>query len=351
MQLVNQTPVLARLGVTELPGKPFRAGILVAKATFRVTDRGAELETQTPYPVLLADEETELGVLPQDDLARRDDLFEVILLGAAYVPGGAPVGATTVSLAIGDLRREIAVHGDRVWEDRAGSPAITEPVPFTRMPLTWPRAFGGTAEVLVDDASPIDLADPRNPAGRGFDPGPAARDLCRAWKAPAGYPAYDVTRRLPNLEDPRAPIRAWNDAPAPLCWATLPMGSPLHHPAAGMDPAAAQAMRPEQLMVLPQAFYRAHPDWMIARPRPGATVRAEGVRADGAAFAFAFPALRVFADYVTGRHRGAREIEPRLLVLLPEAGRFYVVYRHAFTVRPLPGEEQGMRLRLEGVAP
>jgi hypothetical protein len=98
-------------------------------------------------------------------------------------------------------------------------------------------------------------------------------------------------------------------------------------------------------------LFRAHPDWLIARPRAGTPVRAEGVRAGGATFAFAFPALRVFADFVTGRHRGAREMEPRLLVLLPEAARFYVVYRHAFTVRPLPGEEQAMRLRLEEVAP
>jgi hypothetical protein len=346
VDLVNLTPVPASLSVSPLDGKPFRAGVITAKATFLITSSGAELDAQHPLPLLRADRATELGVLPSDDLIRRDPAFEVIVLGAAHAPSGQAVEAMTVALAVGDRRREIAVHGDRVWEVSGEARRISRPEPFTRIPLTWDRAFGGTAEVLVDEESPIDIADPRNPLGRGFDPGPPAHELCRAWKAPAGFPVYDEVRRLPNLEDPTMPIRTWEDTPVPISWATMDPGSPLHRrDDVTKDEAASMPL--SSLLAAQTLLFRAHPDWILDRPRAGALVRIDGMTADGVSLAFELPGLRVFADYVTGRYRGTRELFPQMLVLLPEERRFYLVYRHAFTVQPSPGAEQGMRLRVQ----
>src|SRR5689334_8364642 len=84
VKLVNATPVPARLLVVEAPGMPYRNGLVTAKATFRITKAGAQLDTQDPLPVLTRDRETPLGVLPRDELPGRDRPFEIFVLGAAY---------------------------------------------------------------------------------------------------------------------------------------------------------------------------------------------------------------------------------------------------------------------------
>ncbi|WP_437778601.1 DUF2169 domain-containing protein [Sorangium sp. So ce1097] len=116
MRLVNTTPVPAKLMTAQLFGATHRIGMVVAKATFRIGPRGTALDTQDPWPLLDEDRTTELGIAPRDDLPRRDDAFEVVLLGAAHAPHGRPVEQMTVSLTIGGERRELLISGDRVWE-------------------------------------------------------------------------------------------------------------------------------------------------------------------------------------------------------------------------------------------
>jgi hypothetical protein len=52
------------------------------------------------------------------------------------------------------------------------------------------------------------------------------------------------------------------------------------------------------------------------------------------------------ADSELGSRQGARELEPHLLVLLPDERRFYLVYRHFFTFQAAPDERRSFRLRL-----
>ena len=73
MRLVNTTPVPAKLMTAQLFGATHRIGMVVAKATFHIGPRGTELDTQDPWPLLDEDRATELGIVPRDDLPRRDD--------------------------------------------------------------------------------------------------------------------------------------------------------------------------------------------------------------------------------------------------------------------------------------
>jgi len=83
---------------------------------------------------------------------------EVLLTGSCFSPRGTERNASTVSFRVGDLRKEIAVFGDRWWEDiNTGVKIITDPVPFSELPLTWRNAFGG------EDF-------PANPVGKGVTP-------------------------------------------------------------------------------------------------------------------------------------------------------------------------------------
>jgi len=342
MILVNSTSLPAKVATSRLFPATDRIGTLVAKATFRIEPGGPQLERQDPYPIWTDDQPTALGLLPRDDVPRRDPVFEVILLGVAHAPPGAQVPDRNVALAVGEERRELLVVGDRVWEERGGALRPSAPLRFSRMPLTWERAFGGSCEVEVDDGAFLTVSDPRNAGGCGFDPGPAARDLAKALRSPDGYPLFHQTRRLPNVEDPAAPVRAWDDAPAPVCWATVPPQSAIQaeRSVAHIEEAGAAPVE-----MLESAYHRAPPAWVIGVPPSGAQVALHGLSPEGEIVSFALPALRVFADYVVGLRTGTRELAPQLLVLLPEERRFYIVYRHSFMFA-YPSGERSMRLRV-----
>ena len=56
--------------------------------------------------------------------------------------------------------------------------------------------------------------------------------------------------------------------------------------------------------------------------------------------------MQVLADYELGERAGTRELGPQLLMLLPEESRFYLVYRHFFTMEVTQGMQRSFRLRL-----
>jgi uncharacterized protein YjbI with pentapeptide repeats len=89
------------------------------------------------------------------------------------------------------IERRVAVIGDRAWG------AGEAPVPFSSMPLTWERAFGGAGSDV-------------NPVGRGRTP---ARNADEA--------ALERAQLRPNLEDPRAPVSSQREERAPMCFAPI----------------------------------------------------------------------------------------------------------------------------------
>jgi hypothetical protein len=363
MNLVNTTPLPAQAIVAELPGETSRIGIVTAKATFKFDRTGqVELDTQNPFPLLSKDQETPLGPLPTDSRARRSDKFEVMLLGNAYPPRKGAT-ATKVALTVGTERRELLVFGERVWiGDDPKRAAISPPRSFDCMPLIYERSFGGTAAVKIDSRSILDIAHPVNPRGKGFDARPQAEGLGKMLHTPLGFPALPAgPRALPNLENPRAPIARWDDAPDPVGWAPAPPESGIPILKLLKAQAATVARLQQQGKYTPENFqkevetaqdqdpdlwiYRAHPDWVIALPQPAALVRMENLLAGAPAVEFRLPQLRVVADYVIYGREGQRDLRPQSLVLLPEEHRFYVVYRLPFHFEPGPAHERSFRLR------
>ncbi len=124
----------------------------------------------------------ELGPNVPLDVCRPKPNGEVLLSGKAYTPGGA-AAVCPVRLKVGSVDKRLAVFGDRMWKH--GVP--TEPLPFTEMPLTWSRSFGGKGFT-------------KNPVGRGYGPE----------KTETG----DV-HWLPNVENPKRLVKAPGDRPEP----------------------------------------------------------------------------------------------------------------------------------------
>lgn len=365
MELTNSTFVPAKLSVSKLPDAELRIGLLVAKATFKFDlDGRVEADTQEPIPLFTQDQNTPLGILPTDGGGRRGNRFEVMLLGHAYPPR-PPATVIRVALAVGKERRELMVFGDRSWIGHPpNASAITQPRPFDKMPLVYERAFGGTVPAHLDRDSVIDIRDPINPRGQGFDAEPQARGLCQMLKAPQGFPVLlNGPRTLPNLEDPRSLIARWDDAPDPVGWGAAPMDTAIAHlkfiraeSAKVMDMEKRGAFDVERYKADAAArddgdpdrwYYRAHPNWIIERPASGAVVSLENLLPNAKQLQFALPQLRIVADYTIAGRDGRRDLVPQVLVLLPEEKRFYLVYRLPFTFDPQDSRERAFRMRVE----
>ena len=83
---------------------------------------------------------------------------EVLAAGKCFAPDAVARQAAQVSVAVGNVRKTLDVFGDRQWRTSGGAAVgVGDPKPFTEMPLTWERAFGGAG-------------DPRNPKGMGMPP-------------------------------------------------------------------------------------------------------------------------------------------------------------------------------------
>ena len=148
-------------------------------------------------------------VLHEDELAPYKPATDVVVIARAHAPEGKPVAEMNVGVEVAGRRKLLRVTGDRITEYRPGAlPSISDPVPFTTMPIRYERAYGGKDLRSRPDAP---FYYPRNPLGRG-----AA--LYNIREAVEGL-------RLPNIEDPDDLLtperivledeRNWNNQPLP----------------------------------------------------------------------------------------------------------------------------------------
>ena len=136
-----------------------------------------------------------MDVYTETDAVPFKPKTDIVLVGSAYAPGGKPVKAMEVSIRVGKIHKALRVIGDRKWlfpTKLTMVPNVTDPEPFTTMPLTYDRAFGG-----IDETSAAWY--PENPTGRGFI-GKKTREAVHE-------------RPLPNIEDPADPITSWDSRP------------------------------------------------------------------------------------------------------------------------------------------
>jgi uncharacterized protein YjbI with pentapeptide repeats len=115
---------------------------------------------------------------------------EVLVSGRAHSPDGQPVKEMAVRLACAGVDKTLRVVGDRSWSyGLIPWYQVSQPLPFTAMPLGYERAFGGPKHS-------------GNPVGRGYSGNPLAGLI----GANQGL--------LPNLEYPHSPIkRHWRRQP------------------------------------------------------------------------------------------------------------------------------------------
>jgi len=194
--IVNQTS----FEFLPLPGRldyPRHSLTVVAKATFELRpDQAATLaDEQQPIGADIYDGDAATGSLRyESDLAHFKPHADLLLLATAYAPGGRSVPRCKVTFGVGGTRRTLYVTGDRNWTSSLLQRGVTEPEPFTSMPLDWAHAFGGAGV-------------PENPQGKGYR---------------SGRPRGDRDPHpLPNIEHPDDVTASQSHRPAPAGFAPI----------------------------------------------------------------------------------------------------------------------------------
>lgn len=141
----------------------------------------------------------ELGGEVIFDMGMPKPKGEVLLWGKCFARDGKAVPASQVSFQLGPIRKALYVFGDRHWKKSAIGLTISDPEPFTEMPVVFERAFGGTG---------FD----RNPVGKGINK--------------VVIPEGGEMHPLPNIEDPKHLIGSTKDSPQPAGFAPFDFSWP-----------------------------------------------------------------------------------------------------------------------------
>jgi len=165
---------------------------VIVKRSFRIT-HGAETRCQADHRLRKIDHYYEDGdpewatVQHESELAPYKPLTDVVVIGKAYAPQGAPTQQMEVSVRVGQKEKKLVVIGDRECRFRAGrEPVFSDPLPFLEMEIRYERAYGGKDETSVQE---IPFYYPRNTMGKGVV-------LRNTKDSVEGLP-------LPNIEDPK----------------------------------------------------------------------------------------------------------------------------------------------------
>jgi hypothetical protein len=225
-----------------------RESLIVAiKGTFILPSSGEPPRLhESQVPLVLADTFTGAPGLSSPyeecDFAAEKGACDVLLNGSAYAPPGKAVERTRVALRVGAMEKSFDVVGDRVW--RAGRTGVRASTPkaFTRQPISYDVAFGGTSG---EGANAISYA--ANPVGRGFHPDPKNKSV--------------DGQSLPNTEEVGRPVTSPSDKLRPMAFGPLGRG---WQPRASFAGTYDERWRDEDFPFLPRDFdpnyYQAAPD-------------------------------------------------------------------------------------------
>jgi hypothetical protein len=317
MNFVNETGFAASIARVQLLYKDLLMATVVVKRTFEVGPDGEVRPAADQIAVSEGDVEDELGTL-DGDIVPIKSCCDVAVLGKAYAPEGAAVTTSQVDMRVGQLQRRLMVYGDRRWERDGGGFRASAPALFTSMPLTYERAFGGSAIWYGKMAGPY--AD--NAKGRGY--------LKRI---------DDVEGTLlPNVEEADQLIRSWEDAPLPGALAPVPRSSALRGIRGVAIDKEAMTTRLE-----PAFFTCAHPRMQMPSYPAGSTADLRGMRPEGQ-WIFRLPEVAVSVGVELGGARYELPLVVDTLVMLPEQRRFFVVARRALVYQFVARRERRIHL-------
>jgi hypothetical protein len=317
MNLLNATGMAAGYTVA-LDKEGYEHVVVVAKGTFTLPRPGeAPKLADEQMPLVDADQFTgepgRSATLVECDYALEKPRCDVLLNGASYAPNGGTVERIAVGLQVGTWRKSFAVWGNRMWRRSAIGYTPSDPVPFSRLPISYDNAFGGTDERMGDPAQVRSYLP--NPVGRG-------------WHHHI-YPELVTGAPVSNTDEIRDPVLDPGGRYRPMAFGPIGRGWPSRIRHAGTYD---QNWIDKVFPFLPadfdtQYFQCAAEDQQVPHPRGGEQVLLINLTPDGRR-EFALPEVEV--PVVFFRRRADRvEMKGTLdtVVFEPDAERFSMVWR------------------------
>ncbi len=323
MDLINATNMQAGYTMGMQPdGREFL--VVVVKGTFTLPLDGSEPKlAEEQLPLIEADEFTgEPGLsapIYEADYALRKARCDVVLNGSAYAPGGREVKKIPVGLRVGSMQKRFDVIGDRFWQGSNTGYSVTSPRPFSMMPVSYDRAFGGSDNCHPDKKK--HSAYMPNPIGRGYH-----RVLAEE--------IFDGTP-LPNTQAVGEVVSRPSGNYRPMAFGPIGRGwEPRYKLAGTYDQHWQDNVFPFLPADFSEAYYQCAPaDQQIEYLRGGETVELVNLTPQGRTI-FTLPKVEVpvvfFLNKGDPHHTHA---VADTLVLEPDLGRFTITWRASLPLR------------------
>jgi hypothetical protein len=298
--------------------------VVIAKGCAELRPGGRfEFAPEVAVPVAFEPVKHPQGTIPADVVIRKSGL-DVMALGRAYHPRIEGGRDSRVTVRVDAEERQLCVFGERRWyKAGAGSWAISDPIPFSLMDLTWEHSFGG----ISFDEWGNDMPHPLNPDGKGYT---------------TSEEAIDGTA-LPNIEDADHLIRSWQDQPRPCNIAPAPKQI-------SFDPipyvAQLEAARKDPFRLPDHIWNDAVPKFQFAAAKPGSSIRLTGM--SETPLTFELPTFRLHAGVQLGARTGGIELVLDGVLFLPEQRRCLLTWRGHFTYEFVPREKRRVVLERHG---
>lgn len=187
--------------------------LVLLSASFYLSNVGWHICDEQVEPPLIdhywSDEDSSIRLPTQMSIGKPGT--DIIVNGMACAPGGNATERLLATVSLQKLTSSVAVFGDRYWDGNR----ISRPIPFSRKPIIWENAFGGSYR---HPESSRTVSYSYNPIGKGWTP-PGQTPL-------AGAP-------LPNIEWPNQLITRPDACPAPAGFGALPAQHPYRAKHAG----------------------------------------------------------------------------------------------------------------------
>lgn len=313
----NTTGMLAGLTVfTDKDGRDHC--VVIVKGTFAIHPDGAVTLAEEQHPLVYADEHYgdpgSTSIQYECDFAPFKPRADVIINGFAISPNGKPVREMLVGLQIGPVRKIIKVFGDRLWDSGLTGLRASEPKPFTKMPLKYENAYGGTDQ-SHDDPKKWG-SELRNLVGIGFYVGSGIGSV-------TGKP-------IPNLEDVNNPIGTWSDRPPPASFGGLARGwQPRINYAGTYDKKWLDHCFPFLPADFDERYFQSAPaNQQLPYLNGGEVVRCANMAPDGEV-TFTIPRMNIPVSYRFHDRTVAKEPNLDTLLIEPDQRRFIATWRTA----------------------
>jgi len=319
VELFNETTFPSFLARAQLIYDDLLQAVVVMKATYDTLPTGETRLADTQLPLHLEDESTDFGTIETEIVPAKAWCDLAVLGHARSRSPKRPIKRMQVSLRIGKFTRSVLVTGDRVWERVLGRLRPSEPVPFTELPITYARAYGGAARHPQEDVEAGYFA---NPHGRGYV---LRRDDV-------------VGKPLPNVEEIDQPVRTWQDRPLPAGMAPLERSSVLRG-----QRGITVDLEKQMTRVDAAAFCSSHPRMCLPSYPHGEAGELGGVSFDGA-WRFRLPSFHYEIRIDLGGARYRLPLTPDTVYLRADERRIVVVARGAFVYQFKPERKRTIRI-------